>query len=316
VSRAVVVAVLLAVAAAYVTGWLRLSPRAPAHPPRAWRLAAAMAALAALAVALASPLDTLAHERFVAHMVQHLLLMTVAAPLVLLADPFPIVLWALPACARTALQPLFARGGAIRRILGLLTSMPLAWLLFATTVWLWHLPVLYERALNDGRVHALEHFAFFGAALVFWWPVLDPAPRVRRPAHPGAAIVYVVLAAFQSAALGLALMLWPSVLYPSYATAGASPLDDQAWGGILMWAVSAVVDMAVVMALVWRYLEHEGPRHGPPNPPKRSSRPGKAVALLDTPTGSSPSTSARGQRGRAVVSQFEIRAGGHLKTTP
>ena len=258
-SRAAVVAVLLAVVAAYVTGWLRLSQRAGAHPPRARRLVSAMAALAALAVALASPLDPLAHERFVAHMVQHLLLITVAAPLVLLADPFPVLLWAFPARARAALQPLFARGGVIRRILGLLTSMPLAWLLFATTVWLWHLPALYERALDDGRVHALEHFAFFGAALVFWWPVLDPAPRVRRPAHPGASIVYVVLAAFQSAALGLALMLWPSVLYPSYATAGAHPLDDQVWGGIVMWAVSAVVDMAVVMALVWRFLEHGGP---------------------------------------------------------
>jgi len=207
VSRAVVLAVLLAVVAAYVTGWLRLSQRAGAHPPRARRLAAAMAALATTTVALASPLDPLAHERFVAHMVQHLLLITVAAPLVLLADPFPVLLWAFPAPARAALQPLFARGGAIRRILGLLTSMPLAWLLFTTTVWLWHLPVLYEGALDDGRVHALEHFAFFGAALVFWWPVLDPAPRVRRPAHPGASIVYVVLAAFQSAALGLALML-------------------------------------------------------------------------------------------------------------
>ena len=272
-SRAAVVAVLLAVAAAYVTGWLRLSQRAGAHPPRARRLAAAMAALAALAVALASPLDPLAHERFVAHMVQHLLLMTLAAPLVLLADPFPVLLWAFPAPARAALQPLFARGGAIRRILGLLTSMPLAWLLFAATVWLWHLPALYERALGDGRVHALEHFAFFGAALVFWWPVLDPAPRVRRPAHPGASIVYVVLTAFQSAALGLALMLWPSVLYPSYAAAGSSPLDDQVWGGIVMWAVSAVVDMAVVMALVWRFLGTWGAPTWPPIPPNARGAP-------------------------------------------
>jgi putative membrane protein len=213
-----------------------------------------MGALATTAVALASPLDTLAHERFVAHMVQHLLLMTVAAPLVLLADPFPVLLWALPARARAALQPLFTRGGAIRRTLALLTSMPLAWLLFAATVWLWHLPALYERALGDGRVHALEHLALFGAAFVFWWPVLGPAPRVRRPPRPAAAIIYVVLTAFQSAALGLALTLWPSVLYPSYATWGANALEDQAWGGIVMWSVSGLVDMGVVMALVWRFL--------------------------------------------------------------
>jgi putative membrane protein len=132
--------------------------------------------------------------------------------------------------------------------------MPLAWWLFAAVVWLWHLPVLYERALADGRVHALEHLAFFGAALVFWWPLLDPAPRVRRPPRPAAAIVYVVLAAFQSAALGLALALWPSVLYPFYGARAANALEDQAWGGIVMWSVSGVIDMAVVMALVWRFL--------------------------------------------------------------
>jgi putative membrane protein len=247
------IAVLLLLAAAYITGWLRLSARA-AHPPRARRLAAAMAALAALAVALVSPLDTLAHEGFVAHMVQHLLLMSLAAPLVLLADPFPIVLWALPARGRAALRPLFARRGVLRRLLRTLTVMPLAWWLFAAVVWLWHLPVLYERALADGRVHALEHLAFFGAALVFWWPLLDPAPRVRRPPRPAAAIVYVVLAAFQSAALGLALALWPSVLYPFYGARAANALEDQAWGGIVMWSVSGVIDMAVVMALVWRFL--------------------------------------------------------------
>ena len=252
-SQAIVFAGLLLTGAAYVAGWLRLARRA-GRPLASHRLVAAMGALAAIGVALVSPLDGLAHESFTAHMVQHLLLMTVAAPLALLADPFPVVLWALPTRARIALRPLFARRGALRALLAALTWMPAAWLLFALALWLWHLPALYGRALVDARVHAFEHATFAGAALVFWWPLLDPAPRVRRPPSPSAAVVYVVLAGFQSAALGLALTLWPTVLYASYAGPGPGALEDQARGGMVMWVVSGVVDTAVAMALVWRFL--------------------------------------------------------------
>lgn len=267
-SRGIVCVGLLIAATAYVAGWLRLSRRA-GRPRPTYRLAAAVATLAAVGIALVSPLDGLAHETFTAHMVQHLILTTIVAPLALLADPFPVVLWALPARVRGALRPLFVRQGALRRLILALTWMPLAWLLAALTLWCWHLPALYELALADGLVHALEHATFVGSALVFWWPLLHPAPRVRRPAHPGASIVYVVLAAFQSAALGLVLMLWPTVLYPSYTGQGVHGLEDQAWGGIVMWSVSGVVDMGVVMALVWRFLAagERGAREQSARPP-------------------------------------------------
>ncbi|HEV8585387.1 MAG TPA: cytochrome c oxidase assembly protein [Methylomirabilota bacterium] len=267
-SRALVAAILAAWAAAYVIGWWRLARRAD-RPPPTWRAAAAMTALAAVATALLSPLDALAHERFSAHMVQHLLLLMVAAPLLLVANPFPVLLWALPAPARIALRPLFTRHGLVRRGLRALTDARRAWGLFAATVWGWHLPALYDLALGAESVHALEHGTLFAAALLFWWPLLDPAPHVRATVRPAVAVVYVVLAGFQSAALGLGLMLWPTVLYASYANAGGS-LDDQAWGGVLMWAVSGVVDMAAVMALVWRFLAAADRRrtHGFLDPPR------------------------------------------------
>ena len=283
-TRTAVVAAVVIAAATYVAGWLRLANRA-ARPPRPWRLGAAMGALAAISVALASPLDALAHQRFTAHMVQHLLLLTVVAPLALLADPFPVVLWALPAAARSALRRLFARGGALRRLLVTLTAPPIAWLTFLGTVWLWHLPALYERALADDLVHGLEHVTLVAAALVFWWPLLDAAPRVRRPPRPAAAIVYVVLAAFQTSALGLALALAPSVLYPSYAVQGVDALEDQAWGGIIMWSVSGLVDMAVVLALVWRFLTNMGGlATGPPSPPALGAPRQSRGAPRNTPT--------------------------------
>jgi cytochrome c oxidase assembly factor CtaG len=268
-NRGVILALLVGSAAAYVVGWWRLGRRA-GRPLATRRLAMAMAAIAALATALVSPLDRLAHERFSAHMVQHLILLTLAAPLALLGNPFPVMVWALPARARVMLRPLFARHGVLRPWLRTLTGMPIAWVIFAGTIWLWHLPALYDRAVDDEVVHALEHAALLGAALVFWWPLLQPAPHVRGKPHPGAAIVYVVLAGFQSAALGLGLMLWPTVLYTPYARGGPSALEDQAWGGILMWTVSGVVDMAIVMALVWRFLA-AGERargHGFLDPPR------------------------------------------------
>ncbi|HEY3186970.1 MAG TPA: cytochrome c oxidase assembly protein, partial [Solirubrobacteraceae bacterium] len=143
--------IVVVLAGLYVTGWSRLARRAR-RPLATPRLAAAMAALAAVAVALVSPLDGLAHESFSAHMVQHLLLMTVAAPLALAADPFPILLWALPGRARRAVGARFADGGALRAPLRALTWMPLAWLVGAVALWLWHVPALYDRALDHGAV--------------------------------------------------------------------------------------------------------------------------------------------------------------------
>ena len=260
-TASLVIAGTLVSAGAYATGWLRLARRARHAPPATWRLAAAMAALAAVAVALASPLAALAHERFSAHMVQHLLLLTVAAPLVLLADPFPVMLWALPPRARAAFRGPFGRDGVCRRALVTVTWLPVAWLVSSAVVWLWHLPALYEWALASESAHVVEHVALLAAAILYWWPLLDPAPRVRGRAHPGGAVAYVVLGAFQAAALGLTLILWPTPLYPSYAGPGREPVDDQALGGVLMWAVTAVVDMAAVMALVWRFLA-KAPRAG------------------------------------------------------
>jgi len=261
-SRAVVAAILVVSVAAYVVGWWRLARRAAPLPP--WRPVAAMTALVAMGTALVSPLDGLAHERFSAHMVQHLLLLVVAAPLALAANPFPVLVWALPPRVRVALRSVFGRRGFGRRWLGRLTDMRVAWALFAMTLWLWHLPALYDRALATEPVHALEHAALFAAAILYWWPLLAPAPRVRSPAHPGAAVAYVVLAGFQSAALGLALMLWPTALYASYAGPDGAVLEDQRWGGVVMWTVTGLVDMAVVMALVWRFLHaSERPRTAP-----------------------------------------------------
>jgi cytochrome c oxidase assembly factor CtaG len=135
--------------------------------------------------------------------------------------------------------------------------MPVAWLGYALVLWLWHLPWAYESALDHRGLHDVEHVAFFAAATLFWWPIVNPAPHVRSAVPPGWRVVYLVTAALQSAALGLVLAASPTVLYPSYAAArgsGTSALDDQALGGVVMWTVSGTADMLAVMLLLYDFL--------------------------------------------------------------
>jgi putative membrane protein len=240
---------LAALAVVYLTGWTRLARRSP---PRCRRylvvhLALALGGVTAAAVALLGLHDA-AHESFSAHMMQHLLLIVVAVPAVLLADPLPAVMWALPSAVRRVVRSALVAPAAARRVWRGFTRMPVAWAVHVAALWLWHVPAVYNAALASGPLHDIEHLVFAATATLFWWPVIDPAPRAARPPALGWRIVYLVLGAFQSAALGMFLVAAPRPLYAYGA------LDDQTLGGVLMWAVGGAVDMAAVLVCVYRFL--------------------------------------------------------------
>lgn len=240
----------------YALGSWRLARRSSTPLPPT-RIGLAFGGLACVALALLSPLDALADRLFVAHMVQHMLLIMVAAPALLLADPFPIVLWALPRAVRVRAGRWLTRASPLGRVWRSITITAVTWFGYASVLWLWHLPLLYEAALADRVVHDAEHVTFFVAATLFWWPVIHPAPRFRPPTPYALRIVYLVLATFQTAALGLLLSLAPAVLYRSYAAArreGFGALEDQMWGGIVMWGVGGLIDMVAVLVLLYRTL--------------------------------------------------------------
>src|SRR5881409_2633239 len=167
---------LVASATAYVRGWRRLC--AAGHAPPVWRPASYVLGLLFVAGALLSPLDELATERFSAHMGQHLLLTMMAAPLLLLGNPLPLVLWGLPSRARRPLGATLRPRRRLRAALSALTSLPVAGVLHVTTVWIWHLPFLYDASVEHEVVHAVEHAMFFATAILFWWPIIQPAPRL------------------------------------------------------------------------------------------------------------------------------------------
>jgi cytochrome c oxidase assembly factor CtaG len=216
-------------------------------------------------LALCSPLELLSELSFTAHMVQHQLLLMTAPPLLLLAEPFPVMLWGLPPRLRRRVGVLVARPGPVRSVLRTLTWMPVAGGLYTLTLWGWHYPRAYEAALRHPVLHDVEHLTFFGTAILFWWPIVNPAPRLRRLTTGvmyGARIGYLILATAQNTLLGAVLGLAERALYPAYAAAPRllaewGPVDDQSFGGGVMWSGSHMF-LVAVLVLLHRAMEAEG----------------------------------------------------------
>ena len=246
--------VLACVGALYGRGWLRLSRIG--HPPPRWRLALYGLGLAAIAAALLSPIDDLADELFPVHMVQHLLLTMLAAPLVLLGNPLPVVLWGVPRGLRRYLASPLTTGARFRVALVVLTSLPVAWFVYVADLWEWHVPLLYQLALEHEIVHGVEHVAFFTTALLFWWPIIRPAPRLGPRTHLGFGLLYLIAATAQNTALGAMLTLPEHSFYPHYdETArrlGVSAAEEQAAAGGIMW-ISGHMYLLPILVMLYNF---------------------------------------------------------------
>ena len=258
--RPEVVLILATLASVYASGWWRLREWGYRELAPGWRLGLYLSGLGAVAVALLPPVDDLADVLLTAHMVQHLILMMIAAPLLLLGNPLPTSLWGLPWRARRALGRLLTRNAPLRKVLWAATLMPVAWLLFVGNLWLWHLPAAYQAALRDPVIHDVEHVAFFGTALLFWWPIVEPAPRLHERIPRGFAILYLLAATGQNTLLSALIALPERVLYPYYEASrsplGVSALDDQALAGGLMWSMGHMY-LVPILLVVARMLDRE-----------------------------------------------------------
>jgi cytochrome c oxidase assembly factor CtaG len=223
--------------------------------------------LAALALALLSPLDALGEELFAAHMVKHRLLILVAAPLIVFVAPLLPMFWAFDRPVRRAIGRWWHGATALRAAVGVLTMPVVAWSLHVLAIWARHLPGLYQAALGSELVHALEHASFFGTALLFWWVVFAPSGR-RRLAY-GPALFYVLAAGLQGAALGAILTFAHAAWYPAQSAAapwGFTPLEDQQLAGIIMWVPSSFVYLGAASYMVVEWLRTE-----PPEPADRGT---------------------------------------------
>lgn len=249
------VVAILTPAALYLRGWWKLRRELPARFPPA-RAAAFLAGTAALLLALASPIDTLADHLLYLHMTQHLLLMLVAAPLILLGWPAAPLLRGLPFELRRPLVRWLGRD-TLRGTGRWLTHPVRCWLFFVLVTAAWHLPSLYELALANEVWHDVEHVCFLAAGLLFWWPVVQPWPSLPRWS-PWAIAPYLLLACLYNGILSAVFVFSDHLLYPSYAAPrpwGPSPLADQALAGAIMWIPGSLVMLAPVVAIGYRLLE-------------------------------------------------------------
>jgi cytochrome c oxidase assembly factor CtaG len=228
--------------------------RSPGHPVPAARRSAFGAGLAVTVVALCSPVATYADALLSVHMVQHLLLALVAAPLLVAGRPVAVVTASLPADRRRRLLRL--RRSALVGLVG--HPLP-AWLAFAAVGWVAHFSSLYELALEHAWAHALEHALFLGSALLFWRAVLGAAARWRL-SHP-LRLLFLAVAMPQATFLALAIYSSSRPLYRHYVDAGRSwgptPLADQRLAGGIMWVAGDFVLLGAVLVVAGAWAAHE-----------------------------------------------------------
>jgi len=249
-----VVAWLAAAAILYAAGVRRARRRRPgAWPLR--RSAAFAAGLVAAFVAVAAPLASRAETLLSAHMLQHLLLTLVAAPLVVIGSPVSLALQATRDRARERLARV-VRSRAVR----LLTHPLVAWTAFAATTVATHLTGFYELALRSGAMHAVEHALYVATALLFWLPVLGTNPVRRLHGWLGRTL-YLLLAMVPMSAVSAALVYAAQPRYPSYAAAarelGISALHDQQVAGAYMWVFGSLLMVSATFAVGWQALIRE-----------------------------------------------------------
>jgi cytochrome c oxidase assembly factor CtaG len=212
------------------------------------------AAILVLLLALVSPLDALSDDYlFSAHMLQHLILILIVAPLFLLGIP--------PQWWSRLLEWKLAD-----RVEKILSQPVLSWILGMGTLWIWHLPVLYNLALAHENIHTLEHLSFLGTAVIFWWPVTVQPIERRRLGYSGM-LIYLFAGALANTVLGIILTFAPVGLYPEYlhpedtyhilsiirGSWELDPQSDQQLGGLLMWVPGGLFFLGAILSVLARW---------------------------------------------------------------
>jgi putative membrane protein len=248
--------VLFIVAFGYLRGWLRLSSSVP-NPILPGQLAAFMSGMFALWIALGSPLRTLHHELLSIHMMDHVLLMAVAPPLILLGAPLRSFVEALPQrVVRGA--PAGFRSWSPKRRVGRILGQPIfSWLAAVIALIGWHIPAAFELAMRSNVWHAFQYACFFGTGLLFWWPVIQPWPSGARSAK-WSTVLYLFFATFPCDMLSAFLTFCDRVVYPCYLAgnqhSGISPLQDQEYAGALMWVCVTFIYLVPAVVITTQLL--------------------------------------------------------------
>jgi putative membrane protein len=254
---------LFAFALLYAGGAVRLWRRSGrAHALRLRQACLFGAGWGTLVLALVTPLHALSQRLFTAHMIEHELMMAVAAPLIAVSAPGAVMLWGLPRSWRHAFGRL-VRAAPITGIWRWISRPVVATVLHGIAIWIWHVPGLFEAALERGVLHYAQHASFFGTALLFWWVLI---PRSRADQASGSSIMHLFLTSMHTSLLGVLLVLSPRVWYPADAGLselwGLTPLEDQQLAGLVMWVPAGLVYGGAALLLAGLWISASGRSHG------------------------------------------------------
>jgi putative membrane protein len=255
----------------YVRGWLALRRVIPSRFP-AWRMLSFVGGIATLQIALASPIDAFDPFSLTDHMVQHMILMMIVPPLVLLGNPMIPLLRGFPRpVARKVLGP-FLRFRPVARLGRTITHPAFCWVVYSVSLAAWHFPGPYDLALRSDGWHDVEHASFLFTSILFWWPVVQPWPS--RMYWPRWTVpVYLVLAGFVNSVISAFLVFSGRVLYPAYLTVpridSMSAVNDQVVAGVVMWFVGSFAFSIPAVVLMVKLLS---PQRRQPAPLRRGAR--------------------------------------------
>ncbi|MCB8988788.1 MAG: cytochrome c oxidase assembly protein [Ardenticatenaceae bacterium] len=274
--RLEIILVLALAGTLYSRGWWRLRKRThhrhkvhragqPWPLTAVWRFISYLAGLVILGIALMSPIDVLGGQLFFMHMIQHLLLIMIVPPLLLIANPMAVVLWGLPDGARRkiggGISVALHRDSYLRQLIRAVTAPGLVWLVWVIVVIGWHDPNMYNWALRSDFVHDLEHLSFFLVSMVYWWHVTGAGPRIHKQFGLLGRIIFVVAAIPPNMLTGIVLAFADSPIYTYYLAVpriwNISVMTDQRVSGVVMWIPGSMMYIIAALILIGQLLDQE-----------------------------------------------------------
>ena len=309
----IVLLLLVASGALYLIGVRRLwKAAAVGAGVRRWEACAFLGGWTTLLVALVSPLHALGSVLFSAHMTQHELLISLAAPLLVLGRPLIPFLWALPEEWRRNARD-WKRIRAMAAGWRFLTLPSIAFALHAIALWTWHLPRLYQATLTSDVMHSLQHASFLSTALLFWWTVFAArGGEFRR----GMAVFYLFATVLQTGALGALITFSGTLWYPAYAATtaawGLSPIEDQQLGGLIMWIPGSLAYVIAALTIFAAWLRESELRAAQRQRTLFAARAAVLIAAFLSLTGCDRASGDQGHmianadagRGRAAIRRY------------
>jgi putative membrane protein len=250
---------LIAIGLIYTRGWFAIRETRPIQFPL-WRLGVFLVGLVVIWLAIASPLDGFADVLLSAHMVEHLLLMSFAPPLLLLGWPVVPLLRGLPRGVTVQLLGPLIRMKALRDMGHFLITPLVAWLAMNLIFLGWHVPAAYDFALEHEHWHQFEHLCFLGTSILFWRPVIRPWPT--SASYSGwFLLLYLVMADIVNTVLSAFLAFCDRPVYPYYLrepnSFHVSPLADQRAGAVVMWVIGSLIFLVPAVVITIRLLQSE-----------------------------------------------------------